>query len=91
MSIQGDFGTEIKPDCFKQVTVKTVKYEEEDIEKIHLETTEGETFEWGISTYNTSCMEEFLRARADILNEKITEGTEVTLKCNANKILAFVL
>lgn len=90
MSIQGDFGTEIKPDCFKLATVKTVEYKE-DVEKIHLETTEGEKFEWGISTYNISCMEEFLRARADILDEKITEGTEVTLKCNASGILAFVL
>lgn len=91
MGIQGDFGVEIKPNCFRLATVKTVSYEEAESEKIHMETTDGEQFEWGISTYNTSHIEEFLKARGDILAKKITEGTEVTLKCNSSKILAFAL
>lgn len=94
MDIQGDFGVELRPNCFRLATVKEVSYKEETDtlqEIIHIETTDGDTFEWCIGTYESTYMEEFLVARKNILSNEIAPGTEITLKCNSKGIIAFAL
>ena len=97
MSTQGDFGVKLRPNCFRLATVKSVSYdpgEESSIwkETIKLETTDGDTFLWCIGTYSSMlCMKDFLEARKNILSDLIIPGTEITLKCTSDKIVAFAL
>lgn len=94
MSVQSDFGLRVRPNCFRLATVKNVSYSEETSpykETIYIETMDGDTFEWCMSTYESIYMEEFLEARKNILSNEIAPGTEITLKCNSKGILAFSL
>lgn len=95
MSIQVKGGAELKANVFKLATVKSAKYdpcEHSGIkeEKIHIETDDGTKYEWSVNQYVVH-MEEFTKTREDIKAGKIAPGTEITIKCDSNGVVSFVL
>lgn len=96
MGIQVNVGVGLLANSSGRAIVASVSYDPCDYstigqEEIHMETTDGQTCKWSISSYNRVRLEDFYQTKEDILSGKIKPGTEVNIIYNPNGILAFGL